>query len=238
MKFEKLRQSLIKTSIVCSAILLVVAIAYYLISMKSDSLAEKVASLKAQKTGNETQYGVIEKQIADANEAKLYYESFKNSQNADPQNFRRDFAKVLLAQLKEKVGIVNLKFTMSQFEKLKGEYDKKYVAAFSSVMTIQFSANSDVDAYNLIKEICASFPGDVEIEEYKISRLAQIDNGLLIATSESGHVDGLVGGEVTLKWRGIQDNPDSKQGKTPAPAVTPGNPLPFNPESKPQNPNG
>ena len=236
MKSEMLRQALIRTAIICGVILLVSGIVFLLISMKDSDLAEKLAALRSEKIANDTQYSVVEKQIADANEARLYYENFKNSENSDPQNFRREYAKTLLAQLKERTGIVSLKFTMSQFEKLRGQYEKKYVATYNSLITIQFSANSDTDAYNLIKEICTSFPGNVEIQEYKVNRTAQIDNTLLIATSESGQPNGLVDGLVTLKWLGIQDNRDYQEEKPTQPPI-PGPGAPVGPAGQgPVNP--
>ncbi len=218
MKFQQLQKRVIKIGVVCTAIVILLGIGYYFVSNYQDKLVQQIAEEKSKTSANQAQTKIIEKQVLDAKDALVFYNDFNDSGNSDPQNFRRDFAKNLLMKLKDSNNIMDLKFTMDQFTKLGDQYTKPTVAVYSSKVSVPFSAISDIDAYNLIKNISDAFPGDVKILSYNVKKTRDINDENLIQLSTGSLPDGFITGEMTFEWRSIQDNPDYKakaEGQAP-----------------------
>lgn len=216
MKYSILRKKLIKLGIICGVIVLALGVIYYLIISYSSDKEEELGTLKSKLNGSNTQFSQMQKKLGEYRTASDFYKQFTESGNADAQNFRRDYAKNLLGRLNEQVGLVDLKFNMEQFQKMGGSFETKTVSMFSSKVTVQYTANSDIDCYNFIKSIVNTFPGSVFVDSYSVKATKEINIELLTQIANGSSPLGLVSGEIIFDWRGIQDNPvTAKEAQKP-----------------------
>lgn len=220
-------------AVIAGLMLFIFGIIYFAISSYVQSLTDDIAQLNAKSSGNEAQFMQLQKQVEDATEAAEFYKAFTEKGGSSAQSYRRDYAKDLLVKMKDDHNITELKFSMDQFLKQTGEYEKPEVAVFVSKVTIQFSANSDVEVFNLIKDITQNFPGSVRVDSIRMSRSRNMDDIFLDQIADGRKVP-LVNGEIILGWRGIQDNPEytgkAQKAKRPPPggdpSLPPGGPPP------------
>ena len=223
MKLKRLQKVLIKKGSIFLGVITVIGGAGYVVYDVNVSLTDKINGLKSNVAMADSEARVLSKKLEDANDAIAYYENFNTTGQGDPQNFRRDAAKSLLANLREKDAIFDLKLSMEPFAKAVGEgFEKPNAALYVSKVTVQFATGADIDAYNLIRNIAESFPGNVDIKSYNITRASGVEDSKLLAISGGQMPEGMVKGEVVFEWQGIQDNPDYK--KAPPVPVRPGAP--------------
>ena len=216
MKSDYLKKRLIKIGIICTVILLLCGGGTFIVMNYNDTLEAQIAEIKSKTIGNETEYTTNLKQVKEAKDAlEYYFNDFSNSEGSNPDNFRRDFAKNLLGKLKDQSNVVDLKFSMEPFKKNDGELSKKIVAYYTSKVTVQVSTNSDTDFYDFIKNISKSFPGNVTINSYTITRRVELNDEMLKKLTDEELAKGTVDGEVIFEWGTIMDLVDDKKGKTP-----------------------
>ena len=215
MKAKKLQKRLIKLGAVFSLILILVVAAYFFIDDKNDSIAQQVSSFKSETAAVENKYKTLQRNLHDSQKAVDRYKDFSTSRDGSKDNFHRDFARNLLASLRDKDGILELEFSMEPFTKASAAFERPTVALFQSKVAIKFSADTDIDVFNLVKDISQSFPGYAEILSFELERKSEITDETLIAIGEGKSRSAFVEGNITFEWQGIQDNLDYKKSAEP-----------------------
>lgn len=241
MKYKYLQKRLIKIAIICGSIIVLCVGGSIFTSGYKDSVEEDFNKIQGSVSGADAQYQNTEKDVGEAYEAMKFYDTYSTSEDGDEEKFRKDYVRSLLLKIKEEMQLIAIEFSMEPFKKIEDDkYKNKTVAVFGSDVKIQFSSNSDVDAYNLIKNIGLSFPGSIVVNEYKITKSADITGDLLTQVSEGKNLNGVVSGNIVFRWQTIRDNPDAdaagnqQQNGMPGAAGMPGQPgQPMRPGMQP-----
>lgn len=239
MKLKRLQKALIKKCLILLGVFSLVFAGYYFIYNYKSSLSDEVSTLTSQANVTESEVRKLETDLASAKDAIKYYENFSTSSDGNAQNFRRDYAKSTLATIRDRNSIFDIKFSMEPFNKVGGNTERKTAALYVSKVTVQFTAGTDLDVYNLMKDITETFPGNVEIRTYRVNQENELDDATLLAIGQ-GNSQGLINGDITFEWQAIQDNHDYKKtNEAPTPnSGMPGRPPGMNPRIPGGPPNG
>ncbi len=215
-KLKNLQKSFLKVSLIFLGILGIAGAGFYFVYDMDEELVAEIEQLSSKISMAAAESNVLSKQLEDAGEAIAYYDNLNASGQGDAQNFRREFAKNLLADLRDRNSMFDLKLNMDPFTKVGGDYEKIKVGLYVSKVTVPFVAASDIDVFNLMRDISSTFPGNIEIKSYKIERSGNLDEATLLGIGQGRPGEGLVKGEIVFEWQGIQDSHDKESVDKPA----------------------
>ena len=243
MKAKQIQVYLLKVVAALIVLLVALGVLVYFEQDYSDDLDFQAQAAKAKSIANDVEYKKLDKEVGEANDAYDFYLGYKETLGADSNNYRREYAKNALAALKNDLEVPDLKFSMENFKEVGGEYSRKQAVLMVSKVTVQYSALSDKQLFQIMKKLHEIFPGSIRITSFKADRKTTINDQILLQIG-AGSFSGLVSGEVKFDWRSIQDNKKyvaeqavkdkDKSAQQPLPngAVTPptaGQPLELKP---------
>lgn len=223
MKHQQVIKQLLKSVAISVAIILVFGFLYWFVLDYKDEIEKDIQVKNGDLIASKTRYAATDKRVNDVNEAYKYYVEFSRSRDSQSTNFRRENANKILARIGDELAIEQLLLAMGQFKELEPPYKRDNVSLYNSDVTVQFVAFEDVTSYNLLRKIEDNFPGNIIIDKFRFQR-ERFAEDLLIELSEGKKV-GLVNGDISFRWRGVQEN-----AKLPLPG---GNNSPNNNKAKP-----
>lgn len=210
MKYKQLQKKLAKAGIICGIVILICGGIFFFANKLSQDKQAEIEDIESKANIADGNYKVLEMEYDESIKAIKFYESNDIEQNEDQDSFRRESARRLLSGIKDNIGLPDLKFSMEQFKKIPST-PERLVALYSSSVKVEFTANSDIDAFNLIVNIIKTFPGQVAVVSYEVEKSSDISPDVFERTI-SGELKGIVRGTVQFSWNSIRDN------DTPPPA--------------------
>jgi hypothetical protein len=203
-KHKQIIKQLIRACIIGVIAVLLFGLLYYAVTDYKASIEQSIQVKNGDLIAKKNLYTTTDRRVSNVNEAYKYYLEFSNSRDSKMENFRRENANKILARIGDELSIDQLLLAMGQFKEEAPPYKKDTVSLYNSDVTVQFVSFEDISAYNLLRKIEDSFPGNVIIDKFRFQR-EKFTESLLIELSE-GKKTGLVEGDVSFRWRGIQEN--------------------------------
>lgn len=206
MKFQQLRKTLIKYSIIMLlAVLVSCAVAYSIFSWSS-ALQQEAKRAEGRLNSARGEVASRESENKSArNSLELYRQITGESEQAKISDLSRDKAQLWLKAIAKQNDIVDLEGSFDPVTPIAStDFKKTTLEGISSLVKLKFAAMTDVQIYRFIEAVLDDFPGYVKITAFTLERTGEVTAEVLRATGR-GTVPKLVKGTMEFYWVGVRE---------------------------------
>ena len=126
------------------------------------------------------------------------------------EGIRISQAKLVLDELEAKHKLSNIKLAIAKPEEVNinksPELDNELIRVWNSNVSIDFSAVTDVDAFNFVTDLMESLPGYINIDTFSVERVKDVEK-VHLEMIFRGERPALVNGKLRFVWRDFKYMP-------------------------------
>lgn len=215
MKKNKLTKKLIIATIIWLILLGAAGSAYFWLNSDIQYYESEAKKKSSQFQSNLVQLGEIAKNIKQSEEASKLYNEYANSANNNKEEFRRNTLVRKLGEITNELGTVKMSFKMEEFKPYPTIEGNDDIQIEGSLVTIKFSALTDVDAIKILKKIPEKLNGTVYYKSFDMKKINEIDSNILLSISNGNEVF-LVNGNLVFDWISVRVTPESEKSEEDA----------------------
>lgn len=200
----RIQKRLIKLAIALAVIVTIFGVMDYFLSSQIDSANEELTRINGQVVTLKGRLVEITNEQKKRVDAQEFYNDYKDSPSARPENFNRDKARSFIARMRQQFGLNGLQASNLSFRELRTAQETERSIIVKTSASIRFSSAYDMPVYDFIAAMDDQLPGQIVINNVSIKRLSEPD-AVAIADITRGVERNLVQGEISFDWYGIVD---------------------------------
>lgn len=206
MKFQMLRKTLIKYSIIMLLAVLVSSVIAYSVFSWSSGLQQEAKRAQSRLNAARGEVSSRESENKSArNSLELYRQITGESEQAKISDLSRDKAQFWLKDIAKQNDIVDLEGSFDPVTPIAStDFKKTTLEGISSLVKLNFAAMTDVQIYRFIEAVLDDFPGYVKITAFTLERTGEVTDSVLRAAGR-GEVPKLVKGTMEFYWVGVRE---------------------------------